>query len=245
MNDKEKILQERMSECCVTKDDILDCIRKTTNKKMSVLVYISRFEGLGNKDSDFDIYAICREDICHPIEMLQINEVCFDIEYWPLEKLEKLVDNIDSITDRDQLKLIKRIHESVLLTEEVELTTLVRKIDAIDIDNKIYKYFKRLVNAEYDDALKMDNNAEYISCLSCCQRAGLNLIAAINAKNGHSNLNHKWTNKIFIDNSGYDKELYEEYLNTYIYISINKENIRSIIERMLDFISNYRNFSFF
>lgn len=211
---------------------------------MTVLVYISQFEGLGNKDSDFDVYVISRDAKCNTIEMAKINNSCCDIEFWALDDLERIVDNFNAL-DRTQIKLLKRIQESVSIRKELDLSSFMNNICKLELNNIIYKYFKRLVNAEYDDALKMYKNGEIISCLSCCQRAVTNLIAAINAKNGHANLNLKWTNKIFIDNKGYDEDLYNDYLNSYIYVDINRENIKSVSENMLDFISDYRNFSMF
>ncbi|SFO28772.1 hypothetical protein SAMN04487831_11640 [Pseudobutyrivibrio sp. UC1225] len=241
--DKSSILKKRFEECNISEIEIFNYISQKNLGEFSILVYISQFEGLGNKDSDFDIYVLTEKKIGLPTEMLKIKNACCDIEYWSEEDIDVLTESIDYFNYK-QLKIIKKMSLAYLISGND--SALIEKIRNIKIDDYIYSYFKSFANAEYDDAVKMFKNHEYIACLSCCQRTVDYWIASVNAKMGRANLNLKWANKIFVDNNGYDKQILDNYLNIFVYRKIDKKNIEKAVSDMLDFLTDNNNaFMFF
>lgn len=241
---KKQLLLERLLECDADYNDIISYIGEKIEGKYEVFVYISKFDGVGNKDSDFDIYVITDKKCTYPVEMVRIKNASCDIEYWGISELFDIANKIDSKNYKN-LKLLKKLSNAVPITSMGIISDVQDFVSKIDVDDKVYSYFKSLANAEYDDAVRMYKNEEYISCLCCCQRTINFWMAATNAKNNKANLNLKWANKIFIDNNGFETQLIDEYLKTFVYINVTEENIKLIVTKMIDFISSYNNVSLF
>lgn len=233
------MLKERMTECGITYDSILKEIEQKVHGAYTVVVYISKFDGLGNKNSDFDVYVLMDEDVSIRSSVVKIERACCDIEYWPASKLISLVNEIPTNPNRQIFKIIKRIRSGIVIFSTGTTFSQIEKlISTIDIDHYIYKYYRIFTNAEYDDAVKMFKNQEYISSLMCCQRAINNLIAAINARNGCANLNLKWAPHIFINNRGFgNRNAYENYMKLAVYSYVDESNIASKVEQFLDFLT--------
>ena len=237
--DKQNVLKERMAECGITYDSILKEIDPKIHGPYTVVVYISKFDGLGNKNSDFDVYVLMDEDVSIRSSVVRIECACCDIEYWSASKLISLLNEIPSNPNRKIFKIIKRIKSGIVIfSSGTSFSQIDKIISAIDIDNYIYKYYRVFTNAEYDDAVKMFKNQEYISSLMCCQRAINNLIAAINARNGHANLNLKWAPHIFIKNHGFgNRNAYENFMKLAVYSCVDENNIARKVEQLLDFLT--------
>lgn len=238
--EKLSVLNERMEECNTTIDEILNHPVLKNITEYSVYMYISKFDGLGNKDSDFDIYIIANCIKQHTSAVCKIGNASCDIEYWPVKDVMKNIKNKLYCTDFSKLKLIKRIKTGVeIICNNFDLKNALNEIKELDINQYIMNYFKICSNSEYEDAIKMYKNEEYISCLSCCQRAIDFLLGSINARNGLAVCNIKWAPKLFIQNKGYNnEELLNEYLDTFIYKIINIDNIKGVTERMVLFLGN-------
>lgn len=242
--DRKDILARRLSECNSDYNDIISYVEEKIDGKYEILTYISQFDGVGNKDSDFDIYVITDKKYQYSVEMTKIKSLNCDIEYWEISELEKIVDSVDS-KNYKHLKLLKKMSRAIEITLGDEFPHMTDFLQNLNIDELIYSYYKSLSNAEYDDAVKMYNNKEYVACLCCCQRTVNYWIASVNAKNNKANINLKWANKIFIENNGYETETLDEYLKTFIFVDITANNIEQILCKMMDFISNYNNVSLF
>lgn len=242
--EKKQLLLERLLECDANFNDIISYIEEKIEGKYEVFAYISQFDGVGNKDSDFDIYVITDKKYSYPVEMIRIKNASCDIEYWEISELLDIANKIDSKNYKN-LKLLKKLSNAIPITSMGNISNVRDFVLKIDVDDKVYSYFKSLANAEYDDAVRMYKNEEYISCLCCCQRTINFWMAATNAKNNKANLNLKWANKIFIDNNGFGTQLIDEYLKTFVYIDVTEENIELIVTKMIDFISSYNNVSLF
>ena len=106
---KGKILEERLQECDVSITEILDRLKKNVPNICTVVLYISRFEGVGNKYSDFDIYVISDQDIQRENYMLKIKGSCCDVEYWSLQQVKALINNRHALSEPKTLKFIKRL----------------------------------------------------------------------------------------------------------------------------------------
>lgn len=242
--EKQEILLKRLSECNSNYNDIISYVEEKVNGKFEIFTYISQFDGVGNKDSDFDVYVITDKNYSYPVEMIKIKSANCDIEYWEISELVEIANRIDS-NNYKYLKLLKKLSNAIPITSMDSMPNVTDFIQNIDVDDLVYSYFKALSNAEYDDAVRMYNNKEYIACLCCCQRTINYWMASVNAKNKKANLNLKWANKIFIENNGYEIELLDEYFNTFIYIDVTEGNINRIVTKMIDFISSYHNVSLF
>ena len=82
--EKKQLLLERLLECDANFNDIISYIEEKIEGKYEVFAYISQFDGVGNKDSDFDIYVITDKKYSYPVEMIRIKNASCDIEYWEI-----------------------------------------------------------------------------------------------------------------------------------------------------------------
>lgn len=238
--DKDAILEERMKECGITKEKILEKINLSVDDKYAVLVYISHLEGLGNKNSDFDIYVFSERELENTdVMMLRMNNAVCDIEFWTYNCVNKMVKSETLNNDYITLKLLKRIELGVIIHDGSEKTKMMKnELSELNLDIMIKNYFKSLANEEYDDAVKMYKGGRLECCLTCIRRSCDYAIAALNAKMGHANLNLKWAPKILMDNNGYDMdEILDGYLRYQVYSNLTEDNIESFLDEYFDYLT--------
>lgn len=238
--EKFKILNERLKECNTSIQEITDNILEGIDYECSVFVYISRFDGIGNKASDFDIYVVGNSENNQEKLMYKIKEAKCDIEFWTVESIKQLLNKEEICHEIDYLKFFKRLVSGIIIfSNDNDINSLIGMIEEKNIDNLIFNYFKIGAKSEYDDAVKMFQNGEYICSLSCCYRAVDYLLGAVNSKNGRYVCNIKWAPKLMVDNSGYgDSRLVVDYLKLFVYNKINDDNLAFSVEKMLQFLTN-------
>lgn len=81
--------------------DILQSINLKNLKDSEVIAYSSYLEGLGNRNSDIDIYAIqnCEDQLNTPregfrMEIVYIKDTVLDIEYWSYGDINRILSLI-------------------------------------------------------------------------------------------------------------------------------------------------------
>lgn len=246
-----KILKERLEECNITIESILENIILNTSNT-TVFVYTSHLEGLGTKDSDFDVYVLCesipdeiaRTNHVEPIvKNLVIEDTLIDIEYWTISQIDSLINKLtlnDSSMMIDQLKILNRLKVGEILFNENLGDELKNKLlnTEENMKDKVIESFLIGANSYLEDAVHMYNAKEYFCSLSCSYNALEYTIGGVNAKNGFTNLKLKWVPKIFMNNNGYDKSLLDQYLKYQIYTEINENNIETFAEEKMEFIQN-------
>lgn len=245
MKNSEEILDERLKQCGISKSEFVEKVKGIYDEECAIIIYTSHLEGLGNKNSDFDIYVLSKElpkglvEIGnHKLLMCKINKVVCDIEFWKYDQLENML-SIDSISnDKDKLKFLKRLESGVLLSGKEIGKAYKQKIELLKLDEIIVDYFISCSNEEYDDAIKMFKANNFICCINCARRSLDYAIAALSAKNNHANLNIKWIPKIITDNKGFgNSDIIDKYLSYQIYSNVSEENIENYLEEFLEFIS--------
>jgi len=242
---KEEVLKKRLDECNANTESIVEFVKKKIKGECEILVYISHFEGLGNKDSDFDVYVLSQKKYDNLVEMVKLENIKCDIEYWSYDDIKKLVDEIHCM-DFVRIKALKKMTTAISIYHgDDKMDELLVLLNSVDIDEMAYMYFKSILNAEYDDAVKMFKNKEWIACHSCCYRAVNAWLATVNQKNNFGNMNLKWANKIFVDHNGFDTGLLDDYLNTFVYVNISKENLPQKVEDMMCFLGDNKNSTLF
>lgn len=237
--DKYNIFKKRLEECSISYDQFEKTIHKIVNESYEEYIYISHFDGVGNKNSDFDIYVITEDDAEHKTYMLKIQKAKLDIEVWNInEFLEQLKDKHFC----DDIKVLKKLYRMKVSVRgntnnnDYINTKIQDVLSTINLEEMIYEYFKVMSNSEYKNAVNMFNSCEYVSSLECCRRAVSNLLAAYNIQNGDIVCNLKWVEKLFLKHSG---KMQQEYLESFVYICVSEKNIEHIVERMLDFVTVY------
>lgn len=244
------ILIDRLNECNITKTDILSNIKKTKHKQ-SIFVYTSHLEGLGTKDSDFDIYVLSesmpdikfsRDYDHYKVHITTVKDMLLDVEYWNISDVYNLIDDINNLNytklDMEELKLIHRLRVGEIISEleiGMQIKTL---IENSKLREHVLKLYVLYANSELEDAINMYNSREYICALKCARNSLENAIGALNAKNGISNLKPKWIPKIFLNNNGYNEEILNKYLKYQIYSNVDKGSIDSFVEEIIEFIQN-------
>ncbi len=239
---KDKILNDRLVECQMTAEDIIDYVRSyiCLNSEDAIIVYISLFDGLGNRNSDIDVYVLSSEEKQQKTLMARISKAVCDIEFWTFESMERAVASARTMKDPVTLKLLQRIERGVCIYGDSECyKMLIKNLSGIDFNKLICEYFVSIAGGEYDDAVKMVKNRNYMAALSCARRGIDNLIAAFNAKNGFANLNLKWSSTILINHDGFgNAEIMSGYVKYQIYSHITEASISREVEEMLDYISD-------
>lgn len=69
---KYKVLQERLEECDTSVAEIVGSISKSVEYDFDLYIYISKFDNLGNENSDFDIYLLTEENVIHTTKMYKV-----------------------------------------------------------------------------------------------------------------------------------------------------------------------------
>ena len=143
MKTKVAILNERMQECGIQINDILDKIEISEDKGYTVIIYISRFEGLGSKHSDLDVYILSEGDIKKDTFMVKINGAVCDIEYLTFSKIfEILSEGIEDVK-YSIIKLFKRLDIGLLVyNNSCFYDKLKMYLQEINMDKMIYRFFR-------------------------------------------------------------------------------------------------------
>ncbi len=240
MKSQKVILEERLRECGIQVQDIVNRIGMSEDDKYTIIVYISRFEGLGNRNSDFDVYVLSEKTIFKETIMARINGAICDIEFWTYNQIFDMLSSELKNDEYKTIKLLKRMDMGLAIyNNSYQYKEMKDQLKKKALNQMIYTFFKSVANEEYDDAVKMFKCGEYASALTCARRCADNLIAAYNAKKEHANLNLKWAPKIFIENSGYGNTfILEGYKNYQLYMHISEENLDTETEELIDFLTD-------
>lgn len=248
------ILEKCLSKKDIVIDDILEKIEVPLDDNTGVFFYTSYFEGLGNKNSDVDMYIISNHVLprklpgkylnCSGVITYTINNLEFDIEYWNYDEIEKITNECSgsSFIENDLLKILLRLHYGYMAFDNAMTRKIMEKLENINIEKCVTDRYSSMARSTYDDALKMFNAQEYILALDCCRHALWYATGALNSANGHSNLKEKWISKIFIDNEAYGEEdLLNKYLEFQVYSNVPKGNIEKYTTSFLEVIQEFIN----
>lgn len=253
MNNKKRVIENFIEGKGATIEEILASIQIELDVDSAVFLYTSHLEGLGNINSDIDVYVITsyepklnvyRTNLdCFGVEIKNINGLSFDIEYWSFEKINEYIDkltNKEVLTfDYGILKILLRLHLSFVAQGHELGEKLKDRLHKLNLEKLIYEQYALEARSEYDDALKMYKSREFILSLDCCRRALWFAIAATNANNRKPNLKNKWISKIFLENKGFgNNDIYERYIQYQIFSNVNKDNLENTVEDMLVLIQD-------
>ncbi|MGT2751196.1 hypothetical protein ACVRXF_09915 [Streptococcus orisasini] len=258
---KEKVINKVLSDKNLSLKVIVDKLSQVTENS-GILLYTSFLEGLGNKNSDIDIYVFLEDNQnfnnqgmrrygdCLGVEVVRVGDIELDIEYWSINVIEDLIERL-TITNGlacsyEELKLLLRIYHGFFTNQNKVSERLLYLIKTSHFLELITNRISLEARSYCDDSLKMFEVGEYILALDCARRALWECASLLNAKNGKPNLKSKWISKIYINNGGYgDQELLERYMNLQIYSTVNKQNLKSVLQNMLSLIQDMLNSTVF
>lgn len=191
-----------------------------------VILYSSKIEGLGTKDSDIDVYVIkdsiadieaVRTFPTNKVVIKQIKGLNLDIEYWEYNTVKRLIDENSSEdmgkVDLNSLKIIQRFKIGYMFGPDERKNELNNMIIKFPLKKQTYKYFKLLANSELDDAVSLLNANYLFSALKCMRNALDYSIACYNTIFISINLKEKWIPTILEKALNEDNYLVEEYKN--------------------------------
>jgi hypothetical protein len=134
-------------------------------------------EGYGNESSDVDVFVITRRPLAelgltvergdHGISGVVSNGVRFDVEFWPLEAVDRLVDRLSAIplgnAARNNMyalqfwetEFIHRVLVGVPVTNSEGFAWLRSRFDADAFTHFLFDNAVRKVDAVFDDAVGM------------------------------------------------------------------------------------------
>lgn len=244
------LLNDRLQECKLSLSDIQHKIIETPGNS-SVFIYTSHLEGLGTKNSDFDIYVICEnlpntnfliDHGKYKISNTIINSTLLDIEYWHINEIIKLIEKVNSSTcaqiNTDELKLLHRLRIAELIQGDYFSSNIKANIANSNLQQNILHFYKVQANSFLEDAVYMFKSNEFICSMNCAYKALDSAIGALNAKNNITNLKGKWISKLFINQNNCDKSILDQYLKYQIYTNVTQDNIESFLEDKIEFIQN-------
>lgn len=225
--------------------DILQSINLKNLKDSEVIAYSSYLEGLGNRNSDIDIYAIqnCEDQLNTPregfrMEIVYIKDTVLDIEYWSYGDINRILSLIQekkiNEVKQSELKFLLRLLYGELLIESELGVSIKKRINDSELLEVISEKFALNSRSYLDDAAKMYEVGEYILAMDCARRSLWEAVAFVNSKNGHPNLKYKWISKIFIDNNGFNNsELLNKYIKLQVYPHVTENNIQEYIKEII------------
>lgn len=258
---KEKIIDEVLKNNKLSMEIISENLSYSEENSV-ILLYTSFLEGLGTKNSDIDVYVFLEDDEiftdtkmrrysdCLGVEVIRINEVELDVEYWSITNIENLISKMVStrglIASYEELKLLLRIYHGFIVKHNKLSQRILDLIENSEFIELIANRIALEARSYYDDSLKMFESKEYILSLDCARRALWECVSLLNAKNGKPNLKSKWISKIYIDNEGYgNKDFLERYMKCQVYSNINKNNLIDRLNDMFLLIQDMLNESVF
>ena len=259
-----KMLKHRLTELNLDVDDLLEVIDPPKNS--NVFVYISAMEGLGTWESDFDVYVLCEalpamlnkpgmdefNRGSHMQRMCSIDQnalgiknkmsyLTIDIEFWPYEQIDKMLTSVlsNKTANISHIKMLQRIKVGQEIFNS-RSHPIVSRIMNSDFSTCSVNTLALFGDADLHDAVTLYNSGEYYGAhLSVCSATN-KIVAAVNANNGHINLNaEKWSAKIFIQNNGFgDADLLERYLTFQFFNRLSKESIKEVCRERIVFVQD-------
>lgn len=261
MTTKEEIINKVLLDKDLSLKTIAEKLSQATENS-GVLLYTSFLEGLGNKNSDIDVYVFLEDEQnfknrnmrrygnCLGIEVIRVGEIELDVEYWSINAVEELIGNLINtrglIGSYEELKLLLRIYHGFFIDNNEVSKKLLYLLETSNFIELITNRISLEARSYYDDGLKMFEVGEYNLALDCARRALWECASLLNAINGKPNLKSKWISKIYIDNKGFgNQELLERYINLQIYSTVNKQNLSTVILDMFSLIQDMLNSTVF
>ncbi len=241
-----KILKNRLNDCKIDAEEIVSHIKSKEIQLLDIYIYTSHLEGLGTKSSDFDIYVIGKEFKNLGVlkyekgvytENIIINDTLIDIEYRELQEFKNVISRINNMSleiDLNELKFLDKLSKGISLFSQGE--NLKNNIDKNKILKRVEQYYTVQANSYFRDAMALYYENEYTGAIFCARNALEHAIGILNAKNGISNVKYKWISKLFLNNEDIELSYINRYLNTQIYVDVNKDNISNYIEEMLELV---------
>ena len=240
------LLAERLSEINISIDEILDLIE--INNPKGIFIYASHLEGLGTKKSDFDIYIIC-DDIPEEIydkefknsliKYYSINGFHIDAEYWKISDVYSIIEKLNEKTiSLDEVKFLHRLIKGEILCNKSILNKIKDDIDINKLKSSIAAIHLRYCRGDFEDALNMYYDNDFISTIIIGRKSLDYAIAAHNTLNNKLTCKLKWTSRLLINSLGKDDKLTQKYFKLQIYSDITQKNIHSFAEELLEFIQD-------
>lgn len=237
-----QIIEKRLNEYGINIEEVRQSIFKKIKESsdMTIFLYCTQMEGLGNKDSDIDVYVICNnpqipED---DIKEININGLEFDTEYYAKDYIMSLIKRVNDKSlfklSNDELKILQRLSFGEVILNEDYGNKLKTLIDSSNMNIMAEFNMVFLIIAMMEDCMKFYNNHDYESSLIQARNILDPSLLILNSRHGHLNLNMKWQSKMFIDNKGYEKDYLERYYKYFLYPNkLDRNNICHYIKELL------------
>ena len=208
--------------------DILHLIKLKCNIQKDILyacVYSSKFDGLGNKFSDLDVYVIVSDDKAYVKRLsFVLGNIPLDIEVISNKKINKILQkNKYDLTDGD-IKRLWRIKISMPVFKSLE------KLDGIahfDIAKLVFDLSNEKSYELEDDGNKMFKVENFISSIECFRSSIIYSIKARGCLYDRVILKDKWLLYSFIKNGYNNQQLAKRVEQLLVFPCVSKNNISS------------------
>lgn len=236
---KENCLHEVFNKYSINQGTLENFMAKQPTDSYIVL-YTSSIEGLGDSTSDIDMYVITNDSDQLNNSVVTINDLEFDVEYWKVSDIKKLITSAKKLSTAPplpSLKVLLRIKKGILFKSST-LLDVINEINLINLDNIVCSSYSQLSRSYVEDTIKLMRDNLAISAAESSLRVVWTAIAAYNAYHHNSNLKQKWMSRIFLHDDMIDKNLKNEYLTLCVYCHLNQDNLITFTKRRLHFAQN-------
>lgn len=225
---------KEMTQLSDPKNEILSLIKSKCNIQSEILyacAYSSKFDGLGNKFSDLDIYVIV-DNKQKSIENFNfvLGKTPLDIEIISIEQINELIHKKKYDLTEGDLKRLWRVKISFPVYNSL---TNLENLENFDIAKVIFDLSYEKAYELRDDGNKMLKVKNFISSIECFRSSIVYSIKAYGCITGHVIVKDKWILYSFIKNNGYDNNrLSRRVEQLLVFPSVTKKNLPTFADNM-------------
>lgn len=220
----------------IVKEDILQYL--TEKNVESLLVHGSFAEGIANKNSDFDLLAICESETKEGEDVISIGDIEVNIIFVHEETLLKQMDSLEDLLIPNNLgqgiPLVCRLKNAVILLDREDTgKRIVDKVGEFHPSESLIDIYSKCGLNFYYDAVGALVSGNFDASAHMARIGALQVMTGILLKNGELYVKQKWYTELV-------KKMSPAFRETFLKLmglnAVDKEQAEQCIQDLKDII---------
>lgn len=221
------------------KDEILEYLKET--RFLSLLVHGSYAEGFANETSDFDLLVVCEEDVPEREDVIVINGIDVNIEFFHEKSIQKQIESLEELLGSPRLgskiPIACRLkHAVVLVDKEGVGNKLIEKVNQFQPSQNFLQWYSKCGLNYYYDAVGTMANGDYATSVHMARIGALHVITGILLVQGELYVKKKWFIKL-IDKISFSNK--EQFLELMGLCNVDKKQAKQSIQNFKNLITEF------